>query len=457
MLAPTHSIFGICLTLTTLAVFGIKYSLHWTIIAFAILGSLMPDIDMPRSFIGRIFFFISKPIERKFGHRTVTHSLIGWLAATVLTFGIITILYLIFQKNPVLSIPLCKRWLAAFAIGYLSHLILDMLNPRGSQLFWPDKGRDVIPKNPKFRPKAGSKIEIVIFLFLFGFMLLSLPISKYGIGSTLRWLLATPESAIAEFRDMKTRMYVEFTGDFKATKERVTGVAEVLDVKNKKMIVYLASLNNEAEPHYLKKIYTLSDEFSADIMARKVRFKKTDQALKLDHKKFNNETRENLLALLPDTVLVSGTIYLPKGLDIAFPKGKDNISSFKTLKQEGDKLILKFATKKEIAALSLSEAFKLKNQKDQTEISKLTYEYMNTHTEISHLQDTDDLTELGRDLLLTDQEKQAQKQKLLQLENKLNQLTIQLKEVQLRIKERHFVFSGEVIIRHCYTISDKQN
>lgn len=55
MLAPTHSVFGIFLTLIILAVFGVQWGLHWTIILFAILGAIIPDIDHPKSIIGRLF------------------------------------------------------------------------------------------------------------------------------------------------------------------------------------------------------------------------------------------------------------------------------------------------------------------------------------------------------------------------------------------------------------------
>ena len=56
MLAPTHSVFGIFLTLIILAVFGIQWSLHWTILLVAILGAIMPDIDHPKSVIGNLSF-----------------------------------------------------------------------------------------------------------------------------------------------------------------------------------------------------------------------------------------------------------------------------------------------------------------------------------------------------------------------------------------------------------------
>jgi inner membrane protein len=96
MLAPTHSAFGVFLTLIILAVFGIQWGLHWTIILCAILGSILPDIDHPKSVIGRIFKFISVPLERRYEHRTITHSLIGWAIASaifalIILFGILVI------------------------------------------------------------------------------------------------------------------------------------------------------------------------------------------------------------------------------------------------------------------------------------------------------------------------------------------------------------------------------
>lgn len=40
-----------------------------------LLGAIYPDIDHPKSYLGRRFIFISKPINDVWGHRTITHSL----------------------------------------------------------------------------------------------------------------------------------------------------------------------------------------------------------------------------------------------------------------------------------------------------------------------------------------------------------------------------------------------
>jgi inner membrane protein len=42
------------------------------------LGSALPDIDHPQSFLGRIFFFLSIPLNKKFGHRRAFHGYPLW-------------------------------------------------------------------------------------------------------------------------------------------------------------------------------------------------------------------------------------------------------------------------------------------------------------------------------------------------------------------------------------------
>src|SRR3989338_703430 len=308
MLAPTHSVFGIFLTLIILAVFGVQWGLHWTIIIFAILGAIIPDVDHPKSIIGKILFPISLPLERRYGHRTMTHSLFGWAIFTVIFAVLIGLISFLPQISAWGWGDMPIRWIAAFSISYFSHLILDMFNRRGSQMFWPDPGRDVIPRNPKFRPESGSRIEGLIFLILLALMFLAFPISKYGIVSSLRWLLATPGSAIEEFKTLKTHAYLDFKGIMGETREQAAGQAEVLDVSNKRLVILFNGT-----------VYTLSDELAADIFASHVRVKKTAIAIKTERREFNNESREYLLSQIPKGALVSGIVHLPEGMEIKFP------------------------------------------------------------------------------------------------------------------------------------------
>jgi inner membrane protein len=349
--------------------------LHWTIILFAILGAVIPDIDHPKSVIGKIFYFISAPIERKYGHRTVTHSFIGWAVFTII-FAFL-ILFGIWILDIVWKLGfgywnLAPRWIASFSISYMSHLILDMFNRRGSQLFWPDPSRDVIPKNPKFRPESGSRAEPLIFIILVFLVFLALPISRYGISSSLRWLLATPGAAIEEFKELKTHSYLEFSGIFQETKEQVEGSAEILDVDKARLVIL-----------YNGNLYTISDELAADIIASHVRVKRTNVPIKIERREFKDESREYLLSQIPSGALVTGTVHLPEGMEIKFPA---YASSYKQMEQKGSNLILSYATKEQIEKLALTEYFDLQKRKDQAELAGLNAQVSRVRSQIKEIE-----------------------------------------------------------------------
>lgn len=436
MLAPTHSVFGIFLTLTILAVFGVQWGLHWTIIFFSVLGAIMPDIDYPRSVIGRLFYPISSRLERKFGHRTITHSFIGWAISSVIfaflvLFGIFIFGFIL--KFEVGGLDLWPRWIAAFSLSYFSHLVLDMFNRRGSQMLWPDPSRDVIPRNPKYRPESGSKAEILIFLILLFLMFLSFPISKYGLASSIRWLLATPGAAIDEFASLKTHAYLDFKGYFEGTKQDVEGVGEILDVDHKRLVML-----------YKGNIYTLSNDLSADIIASKVRVKKTNVPIKIETREFKNETREYLLSQIPKGALVSGTVKLPAGLDVQFPA---YAGSYKPLEQKDDNLIISFATKDQIKGLALTENFDLQKKKDQANLDQLVAQADKLKVQIKPVESGGGLTPLGRQMLLNKEERAKQQTQLAELKGQLDEINVKIEELKLKIKARKFVFSGEVYLR----------
>jgi len=258
VIAPTHALYGPAIALIVLALFGVEASFHWSVIVCAILGSMAPDLDYTKSTIGQISPWISRRIETRFGHRTVTHSLLGTLVASITFTILIAILILVLRltlpdSQPIpfltapdwwipLTIPSLIRMSAAFLIGYISHLILDMLTPKGVQLFWPRLSRDVIFQN-SFRIETASKHEIPVFLLGLVLLASAFPLSQYGPMTAFRWILATPEAAMAEFKSSTNRTDVEFDGYWTATKTPIHGTAEILEVHNKRLVIAL-----ETEP-----------------------------------------------------------------------------------------------------------------------------------------------------------------------------------------------------------------
>ena len=132
---PTHVIGGI---ITCMLIIPDK-PIMW---AIAGASALLPDIDKTNSKVGNMVPALSVPVSIIFGHRKFTHSL---LAAGLLYFVLLKLL-------PVYAL--------AITVGYLSHLLLDTLNPMGVAWFWPIPLRIRIP-----RIRTGSFVEGV---FLFG-------------------------------------------------------------------------------------------------------------------------------------------------------------------------------------------------------------------------------------------------------------------------------------------------
>lgn len=139
MMAVTHASFAIVL----LYLLG-EVSRDAALIAAA--GALLPDIDTPRSATGRVFPFISIPIYKKFGHRSITHTVYAFAAALLISLAIGKI---------------------ELALGYASHLLSDMATKTGVPLLYPKNKYFVFPGNAKARVETGSGRELVLFSFLF--------------------------------------------------------------------------------------------------------------------------------------------------------------------------------------------------------------------------------------------------------------------------------------------------
>lgn len=119
----THIAAGLILTQIITSKMGISNE-HVQAQAFALGGlfAIIPDIDMPQSAIGR-----KVPVSHVLGlfvrHRTFTHSL----------FAMGAVYFVLTQYFSSITDVLLLSALA----GYVSHLLMDMLNPQGIMLLWP--------------------------------------------------------------------------------------------------------------------------------------------------------------------------------------------------------------------------------------------------------------------------------------------------------------------------------
>jgi len=140
MLFKTHLAFSLLIGLLTYNYFDLNYIIFILIILFT---GILPDIDHPKSKLGRKLKILSYPINFIFGHRGLFHSLL-------IALGFSFLIWMIFGDY---YIP--------FFIGFLSHLIADGITKQGIDFTYPFNFFKVIGMI-----KTGGFIEKIIFLLL---------------------------------------------------------------------------------------------------------------------------------------------------------------------------------------------------------------------------------------------------------------------------------------------------
>lgn len=131
MMGHTHALIGSCLALGAAIASHADPNHTLLMLAAGGLAALIPDIDHPQAPIRRKLGCIGHLLFSGLKHRGVTHSLLALVAigAAALT-----------------SLP----WLigVVVTIGYLSHILADMLTVSGLPVFWPYKkdSYHLIPK-----------------------------------------------------------------------------------------------------------------------------------------------------------------------------------------------------------------------------------------------------------------------------------------------------------------------
>ena len=159
MTAPNHITGGIVFTGLFCSFFSINIFANPIFITTTIIGSLLPDIDHTKSWIGKSVYPIAKWLSKNYGHRTITHSIFFLI--------IITFISMFIENN--FRADYSISCILFFSI--LSHLIFDMVTISGIPLFYPlYKNPCVLPANPEMRIRSGNIRQEGIILFMFCFL-----------------------------------------------------------------------------------------------------------------------------------------------------------------------------------------------------------------------------------------------------------------------------------------------
>lgn len=136
MNGKTHKIGGVCAgIIATSMLIEAPYSFEkiligGILIGGSIVGSLMPDIDLPSSTVGQKVKPISYLINQFFGHRGITHTPILHIICSIFLLllggsltGILRLIYLSF--------------VIGLFVGGISHIVLDSMTVKGLPLLYP--------------------------------------------------------------------------------------------------------------------------------------------------------------------------------------------------------------------------------------------------------------------------------------------------------------------------------
>ena len=251
MTTPTHVSFAEFIYLLLLTTTGVALN---TFNAFIIaIASILPDIDTAASYPGRAMPSVSIRLERRFGHRTLTHSVIFIVALAA-----------ILLPSRLLSADLYTCILA----GYASHPFLDTMTVHGVKLFFPlSSVKCVFPlevNNPhRYRMQSGSKLDRILgFFFLIGCLPVFL-IANQGYERFIRSTQKNIESAVRDFNEFSRDNIV--TGNTKAynmlTKQPFVGSVEVIGALNPSTLIFKGADGD---------LHTLGKDFEADFVAENI-------------------------------------------------------------------------------------------------------------------------------------------------------------------------------------------
>jgi len=247
MTAPTHVTFAGFVYLLIMTPTGVALSVP-NAIAMAV-ASLLPDLDTGASRIGRMFLPLSLRIERRFGHRTLTH-------AVVFVFSLAVVL---------LPLALWDMDLyACFCAGYTTHTLLDTATINGVRLFYPfSTVRCVFPMeiyHPlRYRTATGSKLDHALgVIFLLGCIPTFL-IAELGYERFVRFAQRNVESAVRDYNEYSrtNRVFATISGHNLLTKEHVAGRFEIVGTLDDQTLLFkggegrLHSLGNEYRAEYV--------------------------------------------------------------------------------------------------------------------------------------------------------------------------------------------------------------
>jgi inner membrane protein len=187
------------------------------VLGTAAVASQLPDIDTSGSVTGRIFHPVSRWLESRYPHRSVTHS------------------FLVTGFVAIVGLPLWyigkSEFYWALLIGYWMGWFGDVFTKSGVAAFFPHQARLVIPANPRLRLSSGSKAESIVLGVLVLISIVSINInSAGGMMRSFDQILGSQSGAMEIYQRESARhqVFAQIEGRHTITQQAITGNFEII-------------------------------------------------------------------------------------------------------------------------------------------------------------------------------------------------------------------------------------
>jgi len=347
MTSPTHIFFAqFCLAFASI---GQGIELNTTNAIAAGLGSLAPDIDNSNSWLGRLLPFISKPIEKRFGHRTLLHSIFAILSLVAIAVA---------TKTLDLLNPATSQLFISFVIGYISHILLDCTSTQGVKILYPLSMKNAVfpfdAQQPEaYRIKVGSKADLALgFIFL----ILTFPFAYISIQShkkIIREIQKDINSAVRTYNEL-AKDFICFAdikeGINTTTHEHIKGNFLIISAEKQNMLL----VKNGILTLSVGKDNFKNDIFTANILTiPSIKAKTEIKTLSIQ-----NQSLSSIIDINDTLIFVSGEIEFYEAISTPAPTTK-----FEFFKQTSEnKLKLSNATTEFLNSIDIKDKI-IKNAK----------------------------------------------------------------------------------------------
>jgi inner membrane protein len=323
MMSITHATIALATTSVSLGTAN-----PYTLLA-SLIGSQLPDLDTTESFMGRILYPIAALIEKRFPHRTITHS---FLATGIVAIAAAPLAFLHWHY-----------W-AGITLGHFIGWFSDTFTRAGVSAFYPNPAKLVIPGNPRARLRSGSSNEYWVLGIAALLTIISLNlISAGGI---------TEQFARAFFSDARTAadlfykhgaerlIQIEIKGMHSATGESIRGNYSIIEATNNDLI---------AENLETGKLYKIGNSTDAQIRPTHVKTEVLGPVnVRSQEMNLQDIPIADWLQRIPQNAYISGSLWLDDMSEVRIPT---EIETFPSVRAFGGQIELSNARPAQISSL----------------------------------------------------------------------------------------------------------